>query len=60
MVTYFFKDQMILPPYQSCIDCQEKDPQTKLQKTIQNEIMNLREVMAFAPSAEILLCGSSL
>jgi len=51
---------MILSAYQSCIDCQQKDPQTKLQKTLKNEVMNLKEFMTFAPSAVIILCGSSL
>lgn len=44
---------MILATYKSCNKYQEKDLQTKPQKTLQNEVVKLREVMYFAPSAEI-------
>lgn len=53
---YFFQDRMILVTYKY----QEKDLQTKLQRSLQNEVVKLGEVMHFVPSAVILLCSSTL
>lgn len=57
---YFFQDQMILVTYKSCNKYQEKDLQTKLQRSLQNEVVKLGEVMHFVPPAVILLCSSTL